>query len=113
MTKKNQKIINGVLNKEKKNLSKVAFETDTGFYYATDGFRMVRIEVSEMCNAEIPLFTDKDKVVLPNYKRNYQTANGSGLPYRRPRSCCKTRNCIGFSSARSRRAKQNPSACRG
>lgn len=75
MTKKNQKIINGILDKEKKNFSKVAFDTDTGFYYATDGFRMVRIEVSEMCNAEIPLFTDKDKVVLPNYKRNYQTAN--------------------------------------
>ena len=76
MTKKNQKIINGVLRTDKKEFSKVSFDTDTGFYYATDGFRMVRIEIGEMCNSEIPLFTEEDKVTLPkNYINGYRDAN--------------------------------------
>lgn len=75
MTKKNQKIIMGTCNPDESNLAKVAFDTETGFYYAMDGYRLVRVEMTEFCGAEIPVFDDNDKVVLPNYKRYVEQAN--------------------------------------
>lgn len=75
MLKKNQKIINSVLRPQKEQLSKVAFDTETGFYYALDGFRLVRIEPAEFNNAEIPVFESDTNVTLPNYKKYCQDAN--------------------------------------
>ena len=87
MLKKNQKIIKSVLRPQKEQFCKVAFDTETGFYYALDGFRIVRIEQAEFIGAEIPVFDiDTPKEKLPNYKRYIERANEVGytelkIPY--------------------------------
>ena len=62
---KNQKIIKSVLNPQKKQFAMVAFDSDTGFYYAMDGYRIVRIEPMEFHGAALPIFDIK-----PSFKNN-------------------------------------------
>ena len=72
---KNQKIIKSVLNPQKKQFAMVAFDSDTGFYYAMDGYRIVRIEPMEFHGAALPIFDINSK--LPNYKLYFEDANKS------------------------------------
>ena len=60
MTKANLKIIKGCLNSTQEKFSKVGYVD--GYYYATDGYRMVRCEE----NPELPTFTYRE--IHPNYK---------------------------------------------
>lgn len=59
MTKGNIRIIKGCLCATKENLSKVGYVD--GYYYAMDGFRIVRCEE----NPELPIFSDRE--IHPSY----------------------------------------------
>lgn len=66
MLKKNAKIVMGATNPTKENLKKVYFDPDTGFYYAADGFRVVRVDVTEMDTNLVEAFDDMRGA--PNFK---------------------------------------------
>ena len=72
MLKKNAKIIMGACNASRENLCKVYFDPDTGFYYACDGFRMLRIEPTEIDRKELSVFEDMRGA--PNFKRYMECA---------------------------------------
>ena len=55
MLKKYEKIIKSVLNSKDERFANVYLSSDTGFYYATDGYRMIRF--SEQPN-ELPVETE-------------------------------------------------------
>ena len=69
MLKKYEKIIKSVLNSKDERFANVYFSPDTGFYYATDGYRIVRF--SEQPN-ELSVETEGN--TLNMCTRTYKTA---------------------------------------
>lgn len=65
LTKKEERIINSVLNPTKENLSKVGHAE--GYWYAMDGFRLVRFEQPPN---ELPIFEENEQ--KPNYKYYFE-----------------------------------------
>lgn len=61
MTKKNMKIIQKILKSTNEKCQKIYFDNETGYYYGTDGYRMVRIDSREMNGAEIPMFDESEE----------------------------------------------------
>lgn len=70
MLKKFEKIINKVINPKHEQTKKLVFKD--GFYYATDGFRVVRFGI-ENTIADAPVFEEGEKQY--NCKREYEQAN--------------------------------------
>ena len=70
MLKKFEKIIKGVINLTHKQTKKAQFSPDTGFYYVTDGYRVVRF--ADKIN-DLPLFEDGEKTY--NCSRQYELVN--------------------------------------
>lgn len=58
MLKKYERIIKKMLNPEKEPLSKAQLSPDTGFYYVTDGFRIIRF--ADVIN-DLSIFEDGEK----------------------------------------------------
>lgn len=73
MLKKNAKIVMGTCNPTKENLKKVYFDPETGFYYAIDGYRLVRVEVTEMDTSLVEVFEDMHGA--PNFANYFRRAN--------------------------------------
>lgn len=73
MLKKNIKIIKGVLNPEKEQIAKIVYYG--GFYYACDGYRMVRFE--ELPD-ELPLFENNE----PHFNVEFAMGGAAEQTYR-------------------------------
>jgi len=73
MTKKNiaiiQRMLSGV-HGDRAGLKKIG--TDGGFFYAMDGYRLVQFSD---CSDDLPLFTEEEKHLCPNYRRYVEDAN--------------------------------------
>lgn len=86
MLKKHEKIIAKVLSPGRDQFAKIGYDKETGFFYATDGYRMVRIDAEHLASTCLPIFDeflgdkhpDYGKYIKPYADMEFETIT---IPY--------------------------------